>query len=92
MSNKEIFDQKMDALADSINAKAGSTGQKTLDGLKTAVDSINAEYVSVKVEQTFTETEKAQGRANLGEVELLITYDDDTTGTLTVVGNVVDNE
>lgn len=40
-TNKEIFNAKMDALANSINTKAGTTGAKNLDDLKTAVDSIS---------------------------------------------------
>ena len=40
-TNKEIFTTKMNALANSINAKAGSTGAKDLDALKTAVDGIS---------------------------------------------------
>ena len=39
-TNKEIFNEKMNALADSINEKAGTTGAKNLDDLKTTVDSI----------------------------------------------------
>ena len=37
---KQQFKTKMNALADSINAKAESTGKKDLDELKTAVDGI----------------------------------------------------
>ena len=37
---KQQFETKMNSLADSINAKAGSTGKKDLDELKTAVDGI----------------------------------------------------
>ena len=44
--------------------------------------------VSVNREQNFTDTEKAQAIANLGSVELEITYDDDSTGTLTVAGKL----
>lgn len=39
-TNKEIFNSKMNALANSINTKAGTTGAKDLDALKTAVDGI----------------------------------------------------
>lgn len=39
-TNKEIFISKMNALANSINTKAGTFGAKDLDGLKAAVDSI----------------------------------------------------
>lgn len=39
-TNKELFNSKMDALASSINTKAGTTGAKGVDALKTAVDSI----------------------------------------------------
>lgn len=37
---KETFDTQMNALADSINTKAGTIGQKTIAEMKTAVDSI----------------------------------------------------
>ena len=40
-TNKEIFEQKMNALADAINTKAGLTGKKNLDDLKDAVDGIS---------------------------------------------------
>lgn len=40
MANKDVFDEKMEALADAINAKAGTSGALTLDGMKTAVDAI----------------------------------------------------
>lgn len=40
MANKDVFDEKMEALADSINAKAGTSGALTLDGMKSAVDAI----------------------------------------------------
>lgn len=40
MANKDVFDEKMDALAESINAKAGTSGALTLDGMKSAVDAI----------------------------------------------------
>ena len=39
-TNKEIFNAKMTALADSINAKSGSSGAKGIDGMKAAVDNI----------------------------------------------------
>ena len=39
-TNKEIFESSMDALANSINTKAGTTGKKTITQLKAAVDSI----------------------------------------------------
>jgi hypothetical protein len=39
-TNKEIFDSKMDALANSINTKAGTSGAMDIDEMKTAVDSI----------------------------------------------------
>lgn len=39
-TNKEIFESSMDALANSINTKAGTTGAKTITQLKAAVDSI----------------------------------------------------
>ena len=39
-NNKELFEQKMDALANSINTKANTSGAKTIDQLKTAVDGI----------------------------------------------------
>ena len=39
-TNKELFKTKMDALAASINAKAGTSGDKTIDELKDAVDGI----------------------------------------------------
>lgn len=38
---KETFDTQMNALADSINTKAGTTGKKTIAEMKTAVDSIS---------------------------------------------------
>lgn len=44
-TNKEIFNAKMNALADAINSKAGTTGAKNLDGMKTAVDSISGSGV-----------------------------------------------
>lgn len=40
-SNKQIFDTKMNALADSINEKAETYGAKDLDELKAAVDGIS---------------------------------------------------
>ena len=40
-TNKEIFNTKMDALANSINIKAGTTGAKDIDDLKMAVDGIS---------------------------------------------------
>lgn len=40
-TNKELFNTKMNALATSINTKAGSSGAKNLDQLKTAVDGIS---------------------------------------------------
>lgn len=48
---EEQFNSKMNALADSINTKAGSTGKKTIDQLKTAVDGITP----AKEEQTKTQ-------------------------------------
>jgi len=39
-TNKTIFETKMNALADSINTKAGLTGKKDLDEMKDAVDGI----------------------------------------------------
>ena len=47
--------------------------------------------VSVSKEQNFTDAEKAQAIENLGSVELEITYDDDSTGTLTVAGKLVND-
>lgn len=44
--------------------------------------------LSVAAPQTLTDAEKAQAIANLGSVELEITYDDDSTGTLTVAGKL----
>lgn len=40
-TNQEIFNSQMNALANSINIKAGTTGSKSLTQLKTAVDSIS---------------------------------------------------
>lgn len=40
-TNKQIFETKMNALANAINTKAGTSGAKDLDELKTAVDSIS---------------------------------------------------
>lgn len=40
MANKDVFDEKMESLADAINAKAGTSGALTLDGMKSAVDAI----------------------------------------------------
>ena len=40
-TSKEIFETKMNALADAINEKAGTTGKKDLDELKDAVDGIS---------------------------------------------------
>jgi len=40
-TDKEIFEEKMDALADAINAKSGSTGAKNLDALRTTVENIS---------------------------------------------------
>ena len=39
-SSEELFNSKMNALANSINTKAGTSGAKTIDQMKTAVDSI----------------------------------------------------
>ena len=50
-SEQEIFEDNMNALADSINTKAGTTGQKTITELTTAVNSIPV----AKVSQTKTE-------------------------------------
>ena len=40
-TNKEIFTAQMNALADSINTKAGTSGKKTISQMKTAVDGIS---------------------------------------------------
>ena len=40
MTSKDIFYDKMDALADSINTKANSSGQKNVDTLKSVVDNL----------------------------------------------------
>lgn len=40
-TNKETFTAQMNALADSINTKAGTSGKKTISQMKTAVDSIS---------------------------------------------------
>ena len=61
-TKKQQFQTKMNALADSINTKAGTTGKKDVDELKTAVDGItplNADTVSVtptNAAQTITPT------------------------------------
>ena len=47
--------------------------------------------LSVAAPQTLTDAEKAQAIANIGSVELEITYDDDSTGTLTVAGKLVND-
>lgn len=40
-TNKQLYDAAMDALADSINTKAGTSGKKTIPQLKTIVDGIS---------------------------------------------------
>ena len=44
--------------------------------------------LSFKKAQTLTDDQKDQLLENIGTVELEITYDDDSTGTLTVAGKL----
>ena len=48
--------------------------------------------VSATREQSFTPAQQAQAIANLGKVDLAITYDDDSTATLTVAGYLTPDE
>lgn len=47
-TNQEIFEGKLDALADSINAKAGTSGKKNIDEMKSAVDSIVLPTITIE--------------------------------------------
>ena len=48
--------------------------------------------ISATREQSFTPAQQAQAIANLGKVDLAITYDDDSTATLTVAGYLTPDE
>lgn len=61
-NNKELFEQKMNALANSINTKANTSGAKTIDQLKTAVDGIVSGGYTI-TENTYGDTIDILGSA-----------------------------
>lgn len=47
-TNQELFESKLDALADSINAKAGTSGKKTIDEMIETVGSIALPTITIE--------------------------------------------
>lgn len=53
-TNKEIFNGKLNALADRINGKAGASGQKDLDEMDALVDTLSKPTGTVSITQNGT--------------------------------------
>ncbi len=91
-TSKETFNTKMNALADAINAKAGTTGAKDLDGMKSAVEAIptggSMKRVTIKITTlddsgddvyswfTFTTTANVTTQTNWKDILPLLAHND----------------
>ena len=71
MSNKAEFIEKMNLLADAINEKTGSTTQKDLDELKTAVDGIVIPAGKVNITSTDEVDVTAYAKAQVVDANLV---------------------
>lgn len=86
MTNKEQFESEMNALANSINEKAGSTGAKTISQLKTAVDSIVTGGTEVIANPTLVGTEDNLTGLQVADTKYALKYLALAGGTMT--GNI----